>query len=326
MSVYPFQRRKVAYKVFEEIQNLNPPGRFLMLKDREWLECDGTKTISKISQALRELESNGPVDEGTLQNNYSNALPPNARTETPNYSSTLNPGLPPVDESSGDILNVDSRIIDLNTTINRIHIISQSRNNTCAGENAVNSSLSAQTDTSLNKLNHESLESKRSNSDGVVQSAPNDNRSSKFNEDVLHLKEINKSPKALSPQDVSQQLKVSTDNQHNESTRKRLPTQNPKQSSSKSQKRLPDHHQQVIMPLSYIGRSFATSVCSDESKYIFQEIADLGQCEDALLYLPSVMASLCKRVVDLQDQLDEHDRLLYINTRHLSNMSRLKRT
>ena len=76
------------------------------------------------------------------------------------------------------------------------------------------------------------------------------------------------------------------------------------ESSKKSEKKIPDyHHEQVIMPLSYIGKSFLNSdKCSDGSKFLFQEIADLGQRAkgDAILYLPSIIGSLCKRVVELE--------------------------
>lgn len=64
------------------------------------------------------------------------------------------------------------------------------------------------------------------------------------------------------------------------------------------------HHQQVIMPLSYIGHSFMNSPdCSTDSKSVFEEIAFLGQRtnENALLYLPSIIGSLCKRVMELED-------------------------
>lgn len=66
-----------------------------------------------------------------------------------------------------------------------------------------------------------------------------------------------------------------------------------------------DHHQQVIMPLSYIGHSFMNSAdCSYESKCVFEEIAYLGQRTkgDALLYLPSIIGSLCKRVMELEEK------------------------
>lgn len=74
---------------------------------------------------------------------------------------------------------------------------------------------------------------------------------------------------------------------------------------NKSAKKQSDQrHQQVIMPLSYIGHSFMNSPdCSSESKSVFEEIAFLGQRsnENALLYLPSIIGSLCKRVMELEE-------------------------
>ena len=60
-GAYPYQRRKVAWQIYNEIKNLDPPGRFLMSRGDEWFEVSETKAISKISQALRELASNDPV-------------------------------------------------------------------------------------------------------------------------------------------------------------------------------------------------------------------------------------------------------------------------
>jgi hypothetical protein len=97
MGAYPIQRRKVAYKVYEEIQNLKPPGRFLMLKGSEWSVCDETKAMCKISQALRELASNDPVDVDTLQNKSSSALLSNVMMEAVNSSG---PSIPSLTSSS----------------------------------------------------------------------------------------------------------------------------------------------------------------------------------------------------------------------------------
>merc|ERR1712232_204638 len=87
----------------------------------------------------------------------------------------------------------------------------------------------------------------------------------------------------------------------NNSKMQRTPVQ---ESCEEPEKKIPIHlHEQVIMPLSYIGKSFLHSdACSDESKFIFQEVADLGQRAkgDAVLYLPSIIGSLCKRVVELE--------------------------
>ena len=70
------------------------------------------------------------------------------------------------------------------------------------------------------------------------------------------------------------------------------------------------HHQEVIMPLSYIGNSFLNNpYCSAASKSIFEEIATLDQRgnENPLLYLPSIVGSLCKRVMELEESRRRED-------------------
>lgn len=61
-------------------------------------------------------------------------------------------------------------------------------------------------------------------------------------------------------------------------------------------------HMQVMMPVSYIGQSFSNSKgCSEETKQIFEDIANLGQMEDnATLFLPGIIGSLCQRIVELE--------------------------
>lgn len=66
-----------------------------------------------------------------------------------------------------------------------------------------------------------------------------------------------------------------------------------------------DHYQQVILPLSYIGESYLNDTkCSNESKFMFEEVAELGKCTNgvAFLYLPSVINGLCKRVEELEQR------------------------
>lgn len=61
-------------------------------------------------------------------------------------------------------------------------------------------------------------------------------------------------------------------------------------------------HQQVMMPVSYIGQSFSNlKGCSDGTKEIFKEIANLGKKEvNATLFLPGIIGSLCQRIVELE--------------------------
>ena len=302
MGAYPFQRRKVSCKVLEEIKNLNPPGRFLMLKGSEWFECDESKAICKISQALRELASNDPVDVHTLQNKSSSALLSNIRIEDANSSTTLMsssiPSLSSASNSASGFRLNNSYIL----STNELRLTSQTTDNICFEGNVAKSSSSVQADVALSNLNHEYPEASEQNS-----LLSNENGCPKFNNNhKLHLKKVKKSlphKSGYGDEDVSWELMETTDNQQNKLPKKRLPAKHLSQNNSKAQKILPDDHQLVIMPLSYIGRSFATCVCSDDSKDIFKQIANLDQREDALLYLPSILGSLCKRVIDLENEV-----------------------
>jgi len=74
-------------------------------------------------------------------------------------------------------------------------------------------------------------------------------------------------------------------------------------SAKESKRGKENDHQQVILPLSYIGKSFlSSSDCSDESKFIFEELSDIGnhKNDDGFLYLPSIIGSLCKRITELE--------------------------
>ena len=407
MGAYPIQRRKVAYKVYEEIQNLNPPGRFLMLKGSEWSVCDETKAMCKISQALRELASNDPVDVDTLQNKFSSALLSNVMMEAVNSSG---PSIPSLTSSSNSANKPNAYqgtgVICMSSNV--LNKRSEARDNKCVEENAVMSSPSVLTvsqvdienlqnksssssgpkprmetftsssasipsltsssnisnndnallrrrykeiDISRKKIdvvsqirsqmfceksiaessssvqNHESIASESSNLETAALNAPistllDENQHLKSSDhSELHSKgtkiSFKKSPprqqscEVLSQhnedEDSQQQLNVTPDNQENKPIKKRLRDANQGLGKQLKVQKRPPEHQQVIMPLSYIGRSFANSICSDESKDIFQEVADLGQHEDALLYLPSIIGSLCKRVVELEDEVHEND-------------------
>ena len=57
----------------------------------------------------------------------------------------------------------------------------------------------------------------------------------------------------------------------------------------------------VIAPISYIGQSFINKSFETESKDVYELVASLkDKGEDASLYLPTVIAQLCKRVIDLE--------------------------
>ena len=65
-----------------------------------------------------------------------------------------------------------------------------------------------------------------------------------------------------------------------------------------------------IMPLSYIGRSFSNhrlngvSNVTDETKTVFEELSELKDKGDgAPMHLPSVIGSLCQRIIDLEEEL-----------------------
>jgi len=85
------------------------------------------------------------------------------------------------------------------------------------------------------------------------------------------------------------------------------------QSEKPSKKlKIQNDYKKFIMPLSYIGQSFTTchlnqeSLVTNESKAVFEELVELGcKGESAVMYLPSVVGSLCQRIIDLEKQLSK---------------------
>jgi len=82
------------------------------------------------------------------------------------------------------------------------------------------------------------------------------------------------------------------------------------QGQQKSQENKKNGHKKFILPLSYIGQSFAnqrlhgTLDLTPESKVVFEELVDLKhKGEGAELHLPSVVGSLCQRIIDLEELL-----------------------
>ena len=87
---------KIVEKVMDMIEALDPPGRFLELKEHQnlnssWVEMDRKKAAAKVSQALREgatsirlaekKKGNLPVDEGQNSNNGSWTQPHDAKDD-----------------------------------------------------------------------------------------------------------------------------------------------------------------------------------------------------------------------------------------------------
>jgi len=80
------------------------------------------------------------------------------------------------------------------------------------------------------------------------------------------------------------------------------------QQKSKDDKK--NGHRKFILPISYIGQSFANHKLigkldlSHESKVVFEELVELkSKGEGAELHLPSVVGSLCQRIIDLEELL-----------------------
>jgi len=83
-----------------------------------------------------------------------------------------------------------------------------------------------------------------------------------------------------------------------------ISTESSKKETAKKSKQRDDHYQ--VLPLAFIGKSFLSSKCSNDSRRIFEELSDLENCrnEDGFLYLPSIVGSLCERIMELER--DEH--------------------
>lgn len=74
--------------------------------------------------------------------------------------------------------------------------------------------------------------------------------------------------------------------------------------------KIQNSYQTFIMPLSYIGKSFSghqlngLHSVTDETKAVLEELIELkDKGEGAALHLPSVVGSLCQRIIDLEELL-----------------------
>ena len=335
-GAYPYQRRKVAWQIYNEIKNLDPPGRFLMSRGDEWFEVSETKAISKISQALRELASNDPVGMDFLSASSSVSVPSLTSASKSDKSKGSNPStglyshiLVDKNKTKAPRLEIDVPVYKVKNKVDIAYRTSQTeenirfiaKNDYDEPSSSVNSILK---DTEfLRKLqssngrdsvvvNHCQINEANSYINGMEicsgKSLPRQNREeillqhSDEERSISH--QIKSKVSSSNNNCVSLNSPVEKEEKNNRSTLLPLKKRIVHNSSriSKVQKKVPDHHQQVIMPLSYIGQSFVNSGCSDESKCVFEEIAELGRREDALLHLPSIIGSLCKRVVELEDE------------------------
>jgi len=301
MHSHPYERKEVSLKIFEEIKKLNPPGRFLAMQGNEWYEINESKALGKISQALRELVTNNQdLDMDTLKKISLKSSNPNFSKLASTTNSTkrkLQEHRTNVDtecETRGNESAVNNSVATgtVHQTSNDESIDFQSIDQVNVKQKVImplsKHNISVTTDVNLHsKLRYMTSEE-----------APTKQQSS------VTLSQGSQYCKSNKDEKKSQQLKPPPKKQATDTSANMQPAVNSRLNKHSKEKMLsPIHPQKILLPLSYIGKSFLTSTRSEESKYVFEDIADLGQREDALLCLPSIMGSLCKRLRDLEDQL-----------------------
>jgi len=312
MFAHPYERKEVSLKIFEEIKALNPPGRFLVLQGNEWFEINEPKALGKISQALRELVTNNrDLDVETLKNMSRRYSLPKLAVPSGSSNSTKRKFSP-----NGDVVALHGTINDTVTASKNFH----------TGDSTSVVDFKEAMDTVHQTSNNESIKSQTSNPVNVKQNVvmPLSQRNiSIVTDGNLHSKlrqsASNDVPTKQSPlvsqyceeykdEDNSQQLKPPAKKRISRTSVTKKPVRKSRSNKQTESKNiLPIRHQKVVMPLSYIGQYFANSALTDESKYIFEDIADLGKSEDAFLRLPSIIGSLCERLVDLEVKMSEYD-------------------
>lgn len=308
-------RKRLAYRILADMNELNPPGRFLTRasSDRNsgWVEVNEERAILKICQILREestrgvrikknkiIPSDSIDDQNVKHHNINSSLSTSDQSHDKSMDSENKPNIN-LPEKQISKPEMDFKIeTKLNAAVGK-----DTNNSVSSDSSTISSESGSKCSTKIYSkfLEHTSSLRNGANStpnylSAALCSYPNaevkDSKTVDYKQSMLKNK-TNSYAVGIRTEKVSN---LNINDQPNPSGETLKNTQVPEQKNGL---------ETCIMPISYIGQAFLANDnrYEEESNTIFKELAGLHQYQQyAALYLPSIIGSLCKRINDLENE------------------------
>lgn len=283
------QKKLVAQDIVNKIKKLNPPGRFLELKNKsftQWHEVDHDKCISVVCQKIREVLKNG--GKGNIKNTKQIASKDEQSILPSNVISTSNPltaaaihnqmraskiaGLAnfrhqmniPVNskwtralEGTAEKIEPPSLKIDKDRSIQSNHIVTLSNGISCQGS-----------------LKRKILDRKNGSDYSVNESLSG-----------IHSTALTNRPKEENLRKKTRRSLVLGANKRTEG----------------SEDLFDSCHHKVLASISFVAQSFlAKSVCGAKFRDILEKVTALHDDEHGVMHLPYIVARLIARIEKLE--------------------------
>jgi len=303
-------RKRLAYRIYSEVKELDPPGRFLLRpspsQESGWVEVTEDKAIVKICQTLRDecrktrskIKADMPASSKVLDRTNINFL---SSLLSSNQTHTNFLALGTISKSENKLSdNAFSKFksnLKKRTKLNKL--LNESAHDNLSSDLRLDpcDSLSKHCVNKYGKFHHH-ISLLRNN---VISAS--DRLSEKTNDSEHNLMRIDAKPDFIcSDTDNLCTLNKNKNSKYGGRKLRTVPTSDHKANH--------DVHKSCIMTLSCIGRSFlgSSNEHGEETRRIFKDLAELqenDECERAALYLPCIIGCLCQRIADLEnDQLE----------------------